>query len=432
MKRFIRITLIAIVASLLLVALASAAKVGAVCPAGDVKYEAGSGYEYTDGSATITLSPDNMTATISVAAGYTLDGWCVKIGGPGGGSTISPSGTSYTSTTYAISHVVVSTSSTTPICNPDTKVITSATKWLPDLTDPSKMVRTVYFEWKDSSTDEVCSTGSELQYKDRPLCLWPPPTYADEPGCEPPPDLIPYCTTEGETKWVPDGTVLDQLPDYAYSGECEPPKRRGKTIKTCPNNCGGGACLWENVNGDGVECTDPNTLYGTQPDGVMVATVISDCTITEDNKCIMERWLIGVSDPDSITFSFLDGYVFEPTEITDAFGKKWLFYANLVGPTENRKTQNSWNSWQVVSEPQQDPYYYITCCLAGQDPFTRLHDDGTQYVLNMPGVCDEGWFWYFVKKGEYTSKAESWVEFSEWLAGLREVPVFGEYPFPNQ
>lgn len=81
---------------------------GAVCPAGDVKWEEGSGYEYTDGSATITGDENQVTITIS--DGYVFVSGCIKIGGPGGGSTISISGPgTYGPFDYGISHVVVST-----------------------------------------------------------------------------------------------------------------------------------------------------------------------------------------------------------------------------------------------------------------------------------------------------------------------------------
>lgn len=82
---------------------------GAVCPSGNVKYEVGSGYEYNDGSASITA--DANTASWSATAGYTITNVCIKIGGPGGGSLQHPDPAAGTAGpySYGISHVVVIT-----------------------------------------------------------------------------------------------------------------------------------------------------------------------------------------------------------------------------------------------------------------------------------------------------------------------------------
>ena len=83
---------------------------GAVCPPGNVKYEVGSGYEYTDGSASITANAD--TTSWSATAGYTITNVCIKIGGPRGGSLQYPDPAAGTAGPYGsdgISHIVVIT-----------------------------------------------------------------------------------------------------------------------------------------------------------------------------------------------------------------------------------------------------------------------------------------------------------------------------------
>lgn len=82
---------------------------GAVCPDGNVKYEIGSGYEYNDGSATITGDGDSVSW--EATPGYTITGVCIKIGGPGGGSLINPDPADGSAGPFAydISHVVVTT-----------------------------------------------------------------------------------------------------------------------------------------------------------------------------------------------------------------------------------------------------------------------------------------------------------------------------------
>lgn len=84
---------------------------GAVCPPGNVKFEADGGYEYTDDSATITLSDNAMSATWSPEPNCAVSAVCIKIGGPGGGSLVNPDPNtrSWSSDTYAISHVVLTT-----------------------------------------------------------------------------------------------------------------------------------------------------------------------------------------------------------------------------------------------------------------------------------------------------------------------------------
>jgi hypothetical protein len=74
MKRFLLALVVILVAA---AALSSTASAGdQVCPSGDVKQE-GAGTATAEG-VTITIS--GTTATITVAAGYTLDWYCVKAG----------------------------------------------------------------------------------------------------------------------------------------------------------------------------------------------------------------------------------------------------------------------------------------------------------------------------------------------------------------
>lgn len=94
---------------------------GAVCPAGNVKYEVDeSGYEYTDNSATVALTPDNdqgkNAVTWAAASGETLESVCVKIGGPDGGSLQYPDVSTGQAGPYEydISHVVVRTTADEP------------------------------------------------------------------------------------------------------------------------------------------------------------------------------------------------------------------------------------------------------------------------------------------------------------------------------
>ena len=111
---------------------------GAVCAAGNVKYNVGTGYEYTDSSATITIigyqksssdsdhdsdenentnsSSKHNRVTWAPATGYAIDTVCVKIGGPGGGTLLYPAIKDGQAGPYAydISHVVIKTHRITP------------------------------------------------------------------------------------------------------------------------------------------------------------------------------------------------------------------------------------------------------------------------------------------------------------------------------
>lgn len=113
--------LVASVLALLAIGVVAAAAAplacGVTCPAGDVKWEEGSGYEYTDGSATI--EGDANSVTITITDGYVFVSGCIKIGGPGGGSLITISGPgTYGPYAYGISHVVVSTDPEPPTDTP--------------------------------------------------------------------------------------------------------------------------------------------------------------------------------------------------------------------------------------------------------------------------------------------------------------------------
>ncbi|MFH1597848.1 MAG: LPXTG cell wall anchor domain-containing protein [Patescibacteria group bacterium] len=98
--------------------LAPTGTLGAVCDAGDVKYEVGSGYEYTDGSATINVFtvPGDAHNRVSwqAAPGYNILSICIKIGGQGGSliqvNPVTNSGEDGPFA-YDISHVVITTES---------------------------------------------------------------------------------------------------------------------------------------------------------------------------------------------------------------------------------------------------------------------------------------------------------------------------------
>ncbi|MBI4090351.1 MAG: DUF11 domain-containing protein [Candidatus Kerfeldbacteria bacterium] len=98
---------------------------GAVCPSGNVKYNVGSGYEYTDGSATVNVVDvgDKNQATWQAADGFTITHVCIKIGGQYGGSLKYPDPADGQAGPYDkdISHVVITTESKTdtPPNNPN-------------------------------------------------------------------------------------------------------------------------------------------------------------------------------------------------------------------------------------------------------------------------------------------------------------------------
>ncbi len=86
---------------------------GAVCPAGNVKVNDGTGVEYTDGTATATIVPGSPknTATWSASPGNVITDVCIKIGGSGGGSLQYPDPLAGSAGPYSydISHIVITT-----------------------------------------------------------------------------------------------------------------------------------------------------------------------------------------------------------------------------------------------------------------------------------------------------------------------------------
>jgi len=88
---------------------------GSTCPTGNVKLNVGSGYEYTDHSATVSVIPgtdgEHNRVTWSPASGFVVTGVCMKIGGSNGGTLKYPSPSLGQAGPYAydISHVVLTT-----------------------------------------------------------------------------------------------------------------------------------------------------------------------------------------------------------------------------------------------------------------------------------------------------------------------------------
>ncbi|PIY96055.1 MAG: hypothetical protein COY66_05125, partial [Candidatus Kerfeldbacteria bacterium CG_4_10_14_0_8_um_filter_42_10] len=92
------------------------------CPPGDVKYEIGNGYEYTDSSADIWGDSDIINW--AAKPGYKITSVCVKIGGPGDGSLKNPDPKAGTAGPYDhdISHIVVKTDKCKGRCEPDLQI----------------------------------------------------------------------------------------------------------------------------------------------------------------------------------------------------------------------------------------------------------------------------------------------------------------------
>ncbi|GEM_PF-2102044 len=105
-----------------------------VCPDGNVKYEVSEArYEYTDGSATVTIYPSSRgsknSASWQAAEGYEIVGVCLKIGGPGGGSLkngLTDGGGPFD---YDISHVVITTRPIEQTYNPAINIQKSGPVW---------------------------------------------------------------------------------------------------------------------------------------------------------------------------------------------------------------------------------------------------------------------------------------------------------------
>jgi hypothetical protein len=141
---------------------------GAVCPPGNVKLNIGSGYEYSDGSATIT--GDANSITVIVAPGHTLVSICIKIGGPGGGSTIFfyEAGT-YGPFEYGISHVVVTTTPNEPTCEETIFVLGTWSDWFPDPQREGWECHVRTNTWFDAQFPEhVCAVEEEIECREIP------------------------------------------------------------------------------------------------------------------------------------------------------------------------------------------------------------------------------------------------------------------------
>jgi len=106
-KRRYAVAVLLILSTLFTSAAVTANGEGAVCPHGNVKWETDSGYEYTDGSATVT--GDENSVSWQAADGYVIVSVCIKIGGPKGGSLIDGLAQGGGPFEYGISHVVITT-----------------------------------------------------------------------------------------------------------------------------------------------------------------------------------------------------------------------------------------------------------------------------------------------------------------------------------
>ena len=168
---------------------------GAVCGQGQVKFEIDSqSYEYTDGSATV--SGDANSVSWAAAPGYTVIKVCIKIGGPGGGSTwtFGPGNGSAGPFAYGISHVVVTTGPLPP-------------------------------------PEDVCPNirGDQAEVPEGMIIDREGNCVPEEP--QPPTDVCP--NIRGDQAEVPEGMVIDE------DGNCVPEVRppSGPSQPSCPT-CG--------------------------------------------------------------------------------------------------------------------------------------------------------------------------------------------------
>ncbi|KPJ70019.1 hypothetical protein AMJ51_02675 [Microgenomates bacterium DG_75] len=177
-------------------ALATELTTGAVCPHGNVKYEVPEGYEYTDGSATV--SGDENQVCWSATSGFQVTGVCIKIGGPGGGSLIweGPGDGCGGPYDYGISHVVVNTEETPP--------------------PPCQEVDTHYGEWSEWSEWGECINGEQTRTKTREI--WTTDKYDPSIECD------RWTETESDTQWcdlcIEVETHYGEWSDWSDWSEC--------------------------------------------------------------------------------------------------------------------------------------------------------------------------------------------------------------------
>jgi len=197
---------------------------GAVCGQGQVKFEIDSqSYEYTDGSATV--SGDANSVSWAAAPGYTVIKVCIKIGGPGGGSTwtFGPGNGSAGPFAYGISHVVVTTGPLPPpedVCPnirgdqaevPEGMIIDREGNCVPEEPQPPT---------------DVCPNirGDQAEVPEGMIIDREGNCVPEEP--QPPTDVCP--NIRGDQAEVPEGMIIDR------EGNCVPEEPQPPT-DVCPN-----------------------------------------------------------------------------------------------------------------------------------------------------------------------------------------------------
>jgi len=331
----------------------------------------------------------------------------------------------------------------TTVCGSDTQ-----TEWREVPPESCQQTTPIYGEWSDWQVDPV----SGKEFRTRSV------TYVDsvdgttvcgedtETDWKDPTNLVPYCFID-HTIWVPTG---DNPPAGSTLGECPIPEIKIRWIAKC-DICRAVVSIWENIFGDGPEWYD-DQLYGSQEERPMAASIVENC-INRKSRCDYERWVVvtGREGQPSDFDTLSDGVNFPASQPhLGADGQQWILYMNRVGPPENRyKTvmgeripfQNSWDGWFVTRDGETlKTWRNWPCCLAASYAMT-IQENGVNYAIKFPGMCQWSWVQFFVKIGYYPNPGkdnwDGWQylfdENLEWYKQLMDprVPIGERFAFPD-
>lgn len=352
-----------------------------------------------------------------------------------------------------------------------------------DPNDPSQLVSSITVNYVGSD-GTICSTDTEYRYSDRPKCQWDDTLYADEAACKPPtgtkvycladgvtevtlpedqtppegategpcppppPEYVPYCTPEGETIWLEVG--IDP-PEGSVPGQCEnpPPPVIVRVIhKAVCKILPCGELTWLDMNGGN---TGWPVAWGTKEHRPVAERILENCYVDPENpnRCHQEKKVMAYGDCGDFD-NVHDGVDFPAPQChTGADGKSYVFWWNNVGEEDPHLTEDqnskllraagfsSWDGWYLTKDGQKvKSWYYGGPCCNSMSYAMTLQENGQNYVLRYPGVCQWAPVEFFVLTGWYPMP-KNWAEWKylfaqnlSWYEQYTKLKMGEKIPYP--
>ncbi len=234
------------------------------------------------------------------------------------------------------------------------------------------------------------------------------------------------------------------------SADCKPNKQLWKAVcKILP--CG--AALWENIFGGNPPWYSLD-LYGSEDERPVAARILQNCVVVSGGaRCDNEWWVVAYARKGDHDFDMVrDGLDFPAPDChVGADGQCWTLYMNPIGKEDPHKTAdqnaydnrhsgyNSMDGWYLLKDGKRvKSHFYVPCCFAASYAMTS-QENGANYAIKFPGMCQWSWVQFFVKTGLYANPGENnWAGWQylfdqnlSWYEQFKTLSVGGKIAFPD-